>query len=179
MIIKSHNFADVQMLEDIDIRGTRVTISMNTVSLVNWSHESHEFSWDDPVEVTVLNLLVMFILLCIEGFEVVVNKPRVAAYRAPGAPQSMYAGESVIDELAQTLAMDPIDLRLKNAAKEGTHAAYGPRFKKIGLIECLEAAKKNPHYTAPLGENMGRGVAVGFWFNAGMQSRYPGGRIIS
>ena len=92
--------------------------------------------------------------ILIEGFEVVVNKPRVAAYRAPGAPQSMYAGESVIDELAQTLDMDPIDLRLKNAAKEGTHAAYGPRFKKIGLVECLEAAKKNPHYTAPLGENM-------------------------
>ncbi len=108
--------------------------------------------------------------ILIEGFEVVVNKPRVAAYRAPGAPQSMYAGESVIDELAQTLDMDPIDLRLKNAAKEGTHAAYGPRFKKIGLIECLEAAKKNPHYTAPLGENMGRGVAVGFWFNAGNNS---------
>ncbi|NKB97171.1 MAG: molybdopterin-dependent oxidoreductase [Pseudomonadales bacterium] len=108
--------------------------------------------------------------ILIEGFEVVVNKPRVAAYRAPGAPQSMFAGESVLDELAQTLDMDPIDLRLKNAAKEGTHAAYGPRFKKIGLVECLEAAKKHPHYSAPLGENTGRGIAVGFWFNAGNNS---------
>lgn len=106
----------------------------------------------------------------IEGFEVVVNKPRVGAYRAPGAPQSMFAGESVIDELAQALDMDPIDFRLQNAAQEGTHAAYGPRFKKIGFIECLEAAKNHPHYNAPLGENEGRGVAAGFWFNAGNNS---------
>ncbi len=106
----------------------------------------------------------------IEGHEVVVNKPRVAAYRAPGAPQSMYAGESVLDELAQKLDMDPIDLRLKNAAREGTRAAYGPKFKRIGLVECLQAAKTHPHYTAELKENQGRGVAVGFWFNAGNNS---------
>ncbi|MEM7100254.1 MAG: xanthine dehydrogenase family protein molybdopterin-binding subunit [Pseudomonadota bacterium] len=106
----------------------------------------------------------------IEGFEVVVNKPKVNAYRAPGAPQSMYAGESVLDEIAQKLDMDPIDFRLKNAAIEGTAAAYGPKFKKIGLVECLEAAKSHPHYQAALKENQGRGIAVGFWFNAGNNS---------
>ena len=106
----------------------------------------------------------------IEGFEVVVNRPRVAAYRAPGAPQSMFAGESVLDELAQKIGMDPIDFRLKNAATEGTHAAYGPQFRAIGFVECLEAAKKHPNYTKPLGENQGRGVAAGFWFNGGNNS---------
>ncbi len=106
----------------------------------------------------------------IEGYEVVLNKPRVNAYRAPGAPQSMYAGESVLDEIAQHLDMDPIELRLKNAAREGTSATYGPRFKKIGFVECLEAARAHPHYTAPLGENQGRGIAAGFWFNAGNNS---------
>ena len=106
----------------------------------------------------------------IEGYEVVVNRPRVAAYRAPGAPQSMFAGESVVDELAERLGMDPIDFRLKNAAKQGTRAAYGPTFGRIGLRECLEAAKAHPNYAKPLGENEGRGVAVGFWFNGGNQS---------
>ena len=106
----------------------------------------------------------------IEGYEVVVNRPRVAAYRAPGAPQSMFAGESVVDELAQTLRMDPIDFRLKNAAKQGTRAAYGPTFGSIGLVECLEAAKAHAHYAEPLGLDEGRGVAVGFWFNGGNQS---------
>ena len=106
----------------------------------------------------------------IEGFEVVVNRPRVAAYRAPGAPQSMFAGESVVDELAERIGMDPIDFRLKNAAKQGTRAPYGPTFGRIGLRECLQAAKAHPNYAKPLGEHEGRGVAVGFWFNGGNQS---------
>ena len=82
----------------------------------------------------------------------------------------MYAGECVIDELAQELGMDPIDFRLKNAAQEGTQAAYGPKFQAIGLRECLLAAKRHPNYQRELGENEGRGVAVGFWFNGGNQS---------
>ena len=106
----------------------------------------------------------------IEGYEVVVNRPRVAAYRAPGAPQAMFAGESVIDELAEKVGMDPIDFRMKNAAREGTRAAYGPTFGAIGLRECLVAAKNHPNYTKPLGEDESRGVAVGFWFNGGNQS---------
>ena len=106
----------------------------------------------------------------IESFDVVCNKPKVAAYRAPGAPQAAFALESALDELAQKLEVDPIDLRLANAVQEGTQAPYGPRFKRIGMRECLEAARAHPHYRAPLGPNQGRGVAVGFWFNAGMSS---------
>ena len=106
----------------------------------------------------------------IEGLDVLVNKPKVAAYRAPGAPQSMHAMESAIDDLARELGMDPIDLRLKNAADEGTQAPYGPKFPAIGLKACLEAAKAHPNYTAPVPEGCGRGVACGFWFNIGMQS---------
>lgn len=108
--------------------------------------------------------------LHVEGFEVVSNKPRVAAYRAPGAPQSMFAGESVVNELAAKLGMDPIDLRLKNAAVEGTRAAYGPKFGAIGLKACLEAAKTHPNYNKALAANQGRGIATGFWFNAGNNS---------
>ena len=66
--------------------------------------------------------------------------------------------------------MDPVDFRLKNAAKEGVTAPYGPKFGPIGLVKTLEEAKSHPHYKAPLGPNQGRGVATGFWFNAGMQS---------
>jgi CO/xanthine dehydrogenase Mo-binding subunit len=105
-----------------------------------------------------------------EGYDIVVNKCKVAAYRAPGAPQAAYAVETVIDELAEKCGMDPIEFRLKNAVKQGTQSAFGPRFKRIGNIETLEAAKAHPHYKAPLGPNQGRGVASGFWFNGGMQS---------
>ena len=106
----------------------------------------------------------------IEGYDVLVNKPKVAAYRAPGAPQSMHAMECSIDELARKLDIDPVDLRLKNAAREGTVAPYGPKFPRIGLVECLEAAKQHPNYVGKPGDGVGRGVAVGFWFNIGMQS---------
>ncbi len=101
------------------------------------------------------------------GWDVVTNRSKVAAYRAPGAPISEYAVECVVDELAKRLGIDPIDLRLTNAAKEGTRAAYGPKFGPIGLVESLEQAKAHPHYQAALGPNQGRGVASGFWFNIG------------
>ena len=101
------------------------------------------------------------------GFDVVVNRPKVAAYRAPGGPISEFAVESVIDEIAQRLGLDPIEFRLKNAAKEGTKAAYGPKFGPIGLVQTLEAAREHPNYRVPLKANQGRGVASGFWFNIG------------
>ena len=108
------------------------------------------------------------------GFDVLSNRSKVAAYRAPGAPIGAYAVECVLDELAEALKMDPLELRLKNAAKQGTKAAHGPVFPRIGYIETLEAAKAHPHYTAPLGKLQGRGVASGFWFNAGGESSRPG-----
>ena len=104
------------------------------------------------------------------GYDVVTNRPKVAAYRAPGAPISEFGVECVVDELAKKLNIDPIDMRLKNAAKEGTKAAYGPKFGPIGMVESLEQAKAHPHYSAPLGPNQGRGVASGFWFNIGGQT---------
>ncbi len=63
--------------------------------------------------------------------------------------------------------LDPFEVRLKNAAREGTRSSYGPTYKRIGLVETLEAARRHPHYGAPLGPNQGRGVACGFWFNFG------------
>ena len=104
------------------------------------------------------------------GYDVVANRPKSNAYRAPGSPIAAFCVEAVIDELAQELRLDPIEFRLKNAAKEGTRAAYGPTFRRIGFEETLDAAKAHEHYSAPLGENQGRGVASGFWFNVGGES---------
>jgi CO/xanthine dehydrogenase Mo-binding subunit len=106
----------------------------------------------------------------ITGFDVVTNRPKVAAYRAPGAPIGAFAMESTLDELARALHIDPLLLRLKNAAKQGTKAAYGPTYRRIGYEETLRTALDHPHYHAPLGPNQGRGVASGFWFNAGGES---------
>jgi len=109
-----------------------------------------------------------------QGYDVASNRSKVAAYRAPGAPIGAYAVECVLDELAEAVKMDPLEFRLKNAAKEGTKAAHGPTYPRIAYIETVEMAKNHPHYAAPLGQQQGklrgRGVASGFWFNAGGES---------
>ena len=125
-----------------------------------------------PVQLGMMTVLAPYDLehFHIEGYDVVVNKPKTTAYRAPGAPMAAFAVESVIDELARELGIDPVEMRLRNAAREGTEAPYGPRYLRIGYVETLEATKAHPHYRAPLPPNRGRGVATGFWFNAGMNS---------
>ena len=120
------------------------------------------------------------------GYDVVANRPKCNAYRAPGSPIAAYGVESVVDELARALDIDPIEFRLVNAAREGTRAAYGPTYRRIGFEETLEAARAHPHYSgsksgsksapkaapkaAPKHVRQGRGVASGFWFNVGGES---------
>jgi CO/xanthine dehydrogenase Mo-binding subunit len=107
----------------------------------------------------------------IDGYDVVVNKPRTNAYRAPGATNAAFATETVIDEICEKLDIDPLEFRLKNAAKEGTRRMDGPVFSRIGMFETVEAIKNCEHARTPLeGKCQGRGVASGFWFNAGLQS---------
>jgi CO/xanthine dehydrogenase Mo-binding subunit len=106
----------------------------------------------------------------IVGYDVVSNRPKVAAYRAPGAPISSFGVESCLDELARELRIDPLLLREKNAAKDGTKAAHGPTYVNIGYAETVDAAKNHPHLKEKLGPNQGRGIASGFWFNIGGES---------
>ncbi len=107
----------------------------------------------------------------VDGYDVVVNKPKTSAYRAPGSPQAAFGVETVMDELCQQLGVDPIEFRLLNAAKEGTRRIEGPVARRVGLVECLEAARDHDHYKSAVeGENRGRGVAAGYWMNRGFQS---------
>ena len=107
----------------------------------------------------------------VDGFDVVVNGPKTAAYRAPGAPASEYAVEATINELAEMLQIEPMDLRLKNASREGTLNSVGAPWPTIGAEQVMQAVKNHPHYNSELqGEDTGRGVALGFWFNGGMES---------
>jgi CO/xanthine dehydrogenase Mo-binding subunit len=101
------------------------------------------------------------------GFDVMANRPKQAAYRAPGSPMAAFAVESVVNELCDELGLDRLEVRLKNASKQGTKASFGPTWDRIGLVETLEAAKAHPHYDAALKEGQGRGISCGFWFNHG------------
>ena len=104
--------------------------------------------------------------ILIDGYDVVDNKPKTGAYRAPGAPIGSLAVETLIDEISRKLDLDPIEFRLRNAAKEGTRRADGTRNPPIGCVQVLQAVRSHPHYLEPLeGRYQSRGVAVGFWRN--------------
>src|SRR5205807_1346700 len=104
------------------------------------------------------------------GYDVVCNRPKSAAYRAPGSPISAFAVESVLDMLAKKIGMDPLELRRKNAAGIGTTMIYGPKLAHGGYVETLDALLEHPAWKAPLKKNQGRGVASGYWFNGGGES---------
>jgi CO/xanthine dehydrogenase Mo-binding subunit len=97
------------------------------------------------------------------GSDVATHKTPVGAYRAPGAPQAFFALESAMDELAALLSMDPVELRLKNASREGDPKPDGTAWPAIGLVECLEAARSHPVYTRPTADGEAVGVAAGAW----------------
>lgn len=102
----------------------------------------------------------------IDGYDVVDNKPKTTAYRAPGSPIGSFGVEQIVDEICKKLSMDPLEFRLLNAAKEGTRRANGIVNPPIGCVETLQAIVDHDHYKTPLvGANRGRGVASGFWMN--------------
>ena len=85
----------------------------------------------------------------IDGYDIVTNKPSTRAYRAPGAPIVAYAVESVMDEIAEMLDIDPMEFRLLNVAREGLRRADGVMNGRIGAAEVMEAVRSHPHYVAP------------------------------
>ncbi|HXM57932.1 MAG TPA: xanthine dehydrogenase family protein molybdopterin-binding subunit [Candidatus Dormibacteraeota bacterium] len=97
------------------------------------------------------------------GREVATHKLPATSYRAPGAPQAYFALESCMDELARRLEIDPIELRLRNASREGDPRGDGSPWPRIGLTECLERARAHPVYTDARADGEGVGVAVGCW----------------
>lgn len=106
--------------------------------------------------------------LRIDGYDVVLNKPHVTAYRAPGATNAAFAAEVLIDELAEKLGIDPLEFRIMNCAQEGDRRPDGLIHPRIGMMQVFEAARSHPHYSAPLeGANRARGIACGYWDNYG------------
>jgi len=119
----------------------------------------------------------------IDGYDVIVNRPKTAAYRAPGGTNAAFASETVVNELAEKLGIDPLEFRRINGVVEGDRRADGPVYGNIGFLSTVENAINSAHYKAPLGgKNRGRGVASGFWFNGGGRSSVsasvnPDGRV--
>jgi aldehyde oxidoreductase len=73
------------------------------------------------------------------------NGPKSGQYRGFGTSQSVFASECTLDELAQTLKIDPLGLRFKNAIDQSCNSFLGyPVGESVGYIEVLNAIQ--PHY---------------------------------
>jgi len=106
----------------------------------------------------------------VRGLDVVSNRPNVTAYRGPGAPQGNYAFEAILDEIAEQLELDPWELRLKNALGPDKPTVYGAKIGEAGIRECIDSVRDHPNASQKLGPNQGRGIAIGYWGNAGGES---------
>ena len=108
--------------------------------------------------------------LYVDAYDVVTNKPVAMAYRAPSGPIGNYPTEVVMDELAEELGMDPIDLRLMNVTEEGDPLPNGLTMPVWGLKKILLAAKEHPAWTDPVPKGHGRGFAAAYWGGATLTS---------
>ncbi|MBI1929593.1 molybdopterin-dependent oxidoreductase, partial [Candidatus Poribacteria bacterium] len=114
--------------------------------------------------------------LKVDAYGVYTNKSGTTAYRAPGAPQAVYAGESQLDEIARELGLDPVEFRLQNMRVEGDSIPGGGKEPKVGYKETLKAvADAVDWWHREKGPNQGWGVAVGDWTNG----CGPGGMYVS
>ena len=101
--------------------------------------------------------------LRVDAYDVVTNKPHVSFYRAPGATPTAFALESVVDEAAERLGIDPLEFRLMNVSRAGDPMPDGVTLPSVNLAALLEQVRTHPCWTDPVEEGEGRGLAVGMW----------------
>jgi CO/xanthine dehydrogenase Mo-binding subunit len=109
--------------------------------------------------------------LAIDTRAIYTNKAGCGSYRGPGAPQAVFAGESQLDRIAEELGIDPMQLRLQNAVRDGDLGPTGQVLENVSLVETIEAAAERIGWaTAGTGDARGRGMACTWWTTTGMPS---------
>ncbi len=109
----------------------------------------------------------------VRGFEVLTHKPSIAAYRAPTAPQTFFAIDSHMEQMALELGLDPVEFRLRHLMKEGDPMANGQPWQSNGAKQVLQRLAEHPlwknraEWKAKSGKDgrglCGTGLAVGGW----------------
>ncbi len=101
----------------------------------------------------------------LRGYGVQTNRFTFGAYRGPGAPTAAFAVETLLDELAAELELDPLELRLKNAVVEADVGVSGNPFPRMGAVEVLERIREHALWKGrdSLPDDEGIGIAAGYW----------------
>src|SRR6267142_2479811 len=107
----------------------------------------------------------------VKGAEVLTDKPSIAAYRAPVAPQTIFAIDSHMEQIARALGVDSTDFRLRHLQREGDKMASGPAWLSNGAVEVLTRIAEHPLWkkraewkaSSPQGRLRGTGLSLGGW----------------
>jgi CO/xanthine dehydrogenase Mo-binding subunit len=107
----------------------------------------------------------------IRGYEVLTHKPSVAAYRAPVAPQTIFAIDSQMEQIARDLGLDPVEFRMRHLIEPGDPMANGQPWQSNGAKQVLARVAEHPHWktrrawvgAAPPGKRRGVGLGLGGW----------------
>ena len=99
----------------------------------------------------------------IESSLVYSNNQPSSSIRAPTAPQVCWALEQHMDELAEALGLDPVELRGRTLIEEGSVTATGQVLERVAMKETLERAVSLIGDGADLPEDEAIGVACGWW----------------
>jgi len=107
----------------------------------------------------------------VKGFEVLTHKPSIAAYRAPVAPQTIFAIDSQMEQLAKAIGVDPVEFRLRHLQREGDKMANGQPWLSNGGVEVLTRLAEHPLWkkraewkaSSPKGRLRGTGLSLGGW----------------
>jgi len=101
----------------------------------------------------------------IEALSVATNRVGVGSYRGPGGPQPAFAIETVLDELADELGLDRIDLRTANLAQPGDLMVDEAPWPPLGAAECLAAVRDHPLWQrrGQLPADEGVGLSLAYW----------------
>ncbi len=106
----------------------------------------------------------------VESTLVYTNNQPSGSIRAPTAPQVCWALEQHLDELAEALGLDPVELRRRTLIEDGSIGPTGQVFEAIGIKETLERATRLIGYGQELPEGEAIGVACGWWPSFGASS---------
>ena len=78
----------------------------------------------------------------VDGYCVYTNNTKAGAMRGFGVPQMAFAHESQMDALAEKLGISPLEIRLKNALRQGSTTATGQLLKEsVGLVQTIESVQ--------------------------------------
>ncbi len=107
----------------------------------------------------------------VKGYEVLTHKPSIAAYRAPVAPQTIFAIDSQMEQLAHAIGADPVEFRLRHLQREGDKMANGQPWLSNGAVEVLTRLAEHPLWkrraewkaSSPKGRLRGIGLSLGGW----------------